>query len=194
MESTKASEVLPFKLRAVYFRDSQLRMNDAFDPLVGGQRLTGQLRTSKRYVICQELDHPDGQPRSLQSCAFVTRFEFRYGRQPEKSAGDGDTVSDENLIAEIYAEIAVDYLYQGEGVLAEESLRAWEASDTPLFQAWPYWREYCHASLMRMNLPVVVVPMIAFAGAGFQEGDKRPLADKNIDKKPRKSLAGKAKK
>jgi hypothetical protein len=68
-------------------------------------------------------------------------------------------VLDDTTCASIQVDIAVEYCLDGEKMPNAESLKAWAASGV-LTHAWPYWREFCHSMMVKMSLPVIMVPLL----------------------------------
>lgn len=132
-------------------------MVDAFDPMVPGQPIHGQFKSSgQRLEVRESVENiPDSKP--VKTCLVTTNFQFRYlSTITENTADDED---DKYLIAEISARIAVDYLIEVLETPPVEKLEQW-AANSALLHCWPYWREYCHSTLLRMNLPVTMMPMM----------------------------------
>jgi hypothetical protein len=138
-------------------------MAEKFDPLVPGVPLTGTFRTSNQQVGCneEEFQAQEGGPiEKRKSCVFVTRFEFRYLEQPRTK----ENLTDEEcgVLVEISADIAVDYLVNLPELPPPEDLNRWGASNA-LLHAWPYWREFCHSTQLKMSLPTTIMPMMVAA-------------------------------
>ena len=134
-------------LRTIYFRDCAASMSETFDPLVGGQSLAGQLR--KFGATCVMTQFPDAGGAKVPGYVFLTKFEFRYVLEDKP----------DQLVASISATIATCYYLKAGAELDEIAQFAWGESSA-LFHAWPYWREYAHSALARLNLPVALVPML----------------------------------
>lgn len=164
---SEARGQVPFALRAIYIRQSRLHMAENFDPMVPGQALHALFRTNQQFhLISRATETQGGDPD--RSAIFVLGFEFRYTRSPEAESPPTQITSsegsaeDSNLIAEITAEIAVDYQISSEGVPSQDVIQNW-ATRAAMIHAWPYWREYCHTALLRMGLPVSLMPMLNVA-------------------------------
>lgn len=157
-----ADTTLPYTLRAIYLRDSTTRMVQSFDPLTPGQVLTAVFRNGEGIVDCREttLDEA-GEKRLVRSCTFRTKFDFAYALSSGESSSAGEDDIEKDLIVQITAEIAADYLFSGDVFPDQEALQKWATSNV-LLHTWPYWREFCHAAMLRMNLPVTMIPMIQF--------------------------------
>lgn len=155
-------EPLPYTLRSIYLRNSTTRMSDRFDPLIPGQPLNGVFRNTPGQVDCQETTlEVDGTSNLIKSCCFKVRFDFAY-----TDPAHGDQVMTEedvekSLLAQITAEIAVDYQFNGTVFPTSEELQKW-ANGNVVLHAWPYWREFCHSAMLRMGLPVTLIPLVQF--------------------------------
>jgi hypothetical protein len=158
MGEEKQQEPLLFSLRSVYWREGKQWMSDEFDPMLPGQQIFGQFKASGHRIEVREAvqNIPDAIP--IRTCLITTNFQFRYLNtqieQPTTDEEDG-----KYLVAEISARITVDYLIEGSETPPKEKLEQWAASNA-LLHCWPYWREFCHSTLSRMNLPVTMMPMM----------------------------------
>ena len=65
---------------------------------------------------------------------------------------------DEALQAEVRGTFELSYQVPTDEVFSSEELEAF-ADFNAVFNAWPYWRELVQASLARMSLPVLTVPV-----------------------------------
>lgn len=150
------NNVIPYSLRAIYIRSSHMEMATSFDP-TAIHLIDGQFRVLDGNVECrtQSVLGTDGQSSTLKLCLFTTPFEFRYTIHGE-TTGEGDTLAE---AAKISAEVAADYLVNGDEFPPIEELNKWKASSV-LLHTWPYWREFCHNSLLRMNLPPALIPLL----------------------------------
>lgn len=155
-EKNKGS--LPFSLRSVYWREGKQWMSDNFDPMLPGQPLFGQFKASGHRVEVREAveNIPDAKP--IRTCLVTTNFQFRYlNTQLDTLSKDEEDCK--YLVAEISARITVDYLIEISETPPKEELEHW-ASSNAVLHCWPYWREFCHSTLLRMNLPVTMMPMM----------------------------------
>jgi len=158
MAKAEKQKALPFSLRAVYLREGKQLMSDAFDPMLPGQQLFPQFKASGHRVEVRETveNIPDAIP--VKSCVITTNFQFRYlNTQHDKLSKEED--DNKYLVAEISARITVDYLIGTPETPQKEELEHW-ATKNALLHCWPYWREFCHSTLLRMNLPVTMMPMM----------------------------------
>lgn len=154
------SVVLPFKLRMIYLRSGTAWMDSEFNPLLPGQQLMPLFRTGEGHIDgIEAIIDENGKQTQVHSCAFTNRFDFAY----TKSIGSGAPAIDEDIekkiIAKVTADITVDYLVNPSVLDDMETLKRWAASNVML-HAWPYWREFCHSNLLRMNLPVTMIPIM----------------------------------
>lgn len=158
--SAKKTVPHPFSLRSVYLRDGKQWIADGFDPVLPGQPLYGQFRTAGTHIEVQEAVENIPNAQSIKSCRITSKFEFRYLDEPREKQ-DRKTIdsSDKHLIAEVSASFTVDYLINAQEIPHEEKLSQW-ASSNALLHCWPYWREFCQSTLLRMNLPVIMMPMM----------------------------------
>lgn len=151
------NNVLQYALRDIYLRESHTKLGLGFDPTIGGSELTGEFRVLGGETECRTQDTvtPDGTKQTLLTCVFTTRFEFRYLR-----AGQVDPATHEPIVAaEITADITTDYQCNTPDFPEEANLVKWGQSNV-LLHAWPYWREFCHSTLLRMRLPVTLMPLV----------------------------------
>jgi hypothetical protein len=144
-------------LRAILLRNSQISIAPDFDPLIPNQLLEGQFRRLPELTITGREMHTQPDDKVFKICGFVFPFEFRFVQPGE--AGKIDLSDDEIIVASIKAEILVDYLFDGESFPSQEELITW-AQSAALVQAWPYWREFCHNTLIRAGLPMALMPML----------------------------------
>lgn len=154
----KKPEPCPFSLRAVYLREGKQWMSDNFDPLIPGQQLSGQFMASGHRIEIQEMVENIPDATMIKSCRVTSNFAFRYlnTQKDMKLQEDEDSI---HLVAEISARITVDYLIGISETPPQKELEHW-ASSSALLHCWPYWREFCHSTLLRMNLPIVMMPIM----------------------------------
>ncbi len=165
--------MVPYTLRAIYIRSSHTELAKWFDPLAV-LAIDGEFRVLDGNVECriQEIPTTDGKPGEQKTCVFTTRFEFRYTLHAGQESGrpDGDEV------AKIAADISADYLFNGDQFPPNEELHKWGQTNV-LIHTWPYWREFCHNALSRMQLPVSLMPLVNIL----------PPKDPTIEHKARKA-------
>jgi hypothetical protein len=159
MSDTETALIPPFAIRAIYLRESHVRMGADFDPMIHGQQLIGKFRVVSGRIDCHEAAPTGSDQEPIRGCRFVTRFEFRYMRPLDGGEPPKEAEEEAHLIAEINADIAVDYIVGTPLFPPQEDLERWGATNV-LLHSWPYWREYCQNTLARMNLPVTVIPLI----------------------------------
>lgn len=181
-KTPQGGAVLPFALRSIYVRNSSTRIDDHFDPLLPGQQLMPIFRTGEGRCDCRETKFTENDTEAvLRSCTFTTRFEFAY-RQPTN--GD-QPVSDEDIekliAAQITADITVDYLINLPTFPDSDALNQW-ANGNVILHAWPYWREFCHSTMLRMNLPVTMIPLVQLVTNGSPANKKTTLQKRNPGK------------
>lgn len=186
-KSTPEPTALPYALRSIYLRNCSTWMAKEFDPLLPGQDLLAVFRTGEGRVDCREssLQGDDGEIK-FRSCTFTTRFEFAYTKAGENNTSQSDEDIEKALIAKISAEISVDYIINTPNFPDQESLHGW-GNNNVVLHTWPYWREFCHSTLARMNLPVTMIPLVQFsAGTGQtqQESSKNTtlLPEQHVSK------------
>lgn len=171
-----------FVLRAIYVRDSVGKLEDGFDPLVPGQQLLGQFTAHPLgYVTSFESQDPAVEPLT-KSCSFLTRFEFYYRHQPDGVQPSEADVPKLKLAATIVATVAADYIIEdGAPAPKPDALQRWGQSSA-VMHTWPYWREFCSTTMLRMNLPVTLAPLMVV-------GSKREQAvpKETVKPPPRKS-------
>lgn len=155
--------LLPYALRAIYLSGCTTRLGEDFDPLVPGQPLGAIFRTGESQVACREMTFADEAEQRLErGCVFTTRFEFAYTLNPEAALPSPESGLGSGIAAQISADITVDYRLNLDAFPPREELEKW-ARTSVMVHAWPYWREFCHSSMLRMNLPVTMIPLIQFA-------------------------------
>lgn len=173
---TESPTVLPYALRAIYLRESLTRLGEGFDPTIANE-LIGEFRVLGGEAECRtlEINAADGTNKTLRTCVFSTRFEFRYLLA-------GLPATEKPVVAaEITALITTDYLCNTPDFPLEADLHKWGQSNV-LLHAWPYWREFCHSSMVRMQLPVTLIPLAGLTPESGQVQDK-PSIPKRTRKK-----------
>lgn len=147
-------------IRAVYFRRCSLELSDSFDPLVPGQQLNAKFTSKSGGHSTCELQSSDDAIEVSKSIAFHNQFDFVFFHGPSQSESPTENPEAQPVAASISACISVDYVITGEPPNADE-LEAY--ARTSHIHAWPYWREYCHSSMLRMQLPVVLAPLLVIS-------------------------------
>ena len=69
-----------------------------------------------------------------------------------------DRTDKENLQAEIRGTFELSYRLPADEGFSAEELKEFGRVNA-VFNAWPYWREYVQASLARMSLPALTMPV-----------------------------------
>lgn len=163
VKKDKKTKISPFSLRAVYLREGKQWISENFEPLIPGQTLFGQFRIAEHKIELQmtvvnnAINNEEAKP--IHSCRITTNFKFRYlDAVPNEEEGGADE-NNKHLVAEISAHFVVDYLIKTIEAPPQEVLEKWAKTES-LQSCWPYWREFCHATLLRMNLPPTIMPMM----------------------------------
>lgn len=107
----------------------------------------------------QERTVSDPQQNHSEELVVTCRFGFRYVKVPEGQASIPDDESKLEVAAEVQASIAIIYAINRAAQPDEARRKAW-VQRHGLLHAWPYWREVCQSSLVRMNLPSTVMPLV----------------------------------
>lgn len=156
----------PLVLNAIFIKKGEFLLGKNFDPTVAGQAIDGEFSLKDGGEIEQRHFLPDDRSKSLHFCRFVLHFQFTYKLKAEE--GTSAPINNDEFAAKVSAEIAVDYLFLGTGEPEIELFDAWGKSNA-LMHVWPYWREFCHSALTRMNLPVVLLPLLNITQKTKQE-------------------------
>lgn len=146
---------LQLQLNYIYLRNSRTMMAQTFNPLQPNQQLNIVSKFS-----------PISSFQSEVSLGFVVEYKVLYfladGTAPQLSP---EAMDEMLAVASITAEFAVDYARPaGELAPTSDWLQQFGNSNAML-HTWPYWREYCHATMMRMSLPVMMVPLLRLVPA-----------------------------
>ena len=83
--------------------------------------------------------------------------------------------------AEIFGVFELSYRIPGKESFSSDELEEF-AQVNAVFNAWPYWREYVQASLVRMGMPIIMIPV-------FRVPRKKTTPDSN-GRTPRKKKRG----
>lgn len=155
MDNKKIKALPPFLLRLIYIRKSNCSLDASFDPLLPNQQLIGFNKVDEGHIKSQEIidEKLSGGGGKIKSCVFSTKFHFGY------KLNTGEVLEEADFVAQISAEIAVDYQITTENFPDQDQLNQWATSNC-LFHVWPYWREFCQSSQQRMNLPITMIPML----------------------------------
>ncbi len=178
MSDTAVKKLPPLTLRAIYLRGSSVKFEDNFDPLKPGQQLNIE---TKFYPHSYFVSGNTGSTESeniARSYTFLTEFETTYFLASEPSASDPVALSQATQVVRISAIFASDYLIaSGSEQLLDSDAQAW-ANSAALMHSWPYWREFSHSTMMKANMPVVLVPMLVAQHAPEAGAVETPLATK----------------
>ena len=193
-EPASEPTTLPYSLRSIYLRNCATWMDKNFDPLLPGQELLAIFRTGEGRVDCRESSLQENNKEiKFRSCTFTTCFEFAYTKAGGNNTSQSDEEIEKALIAKVSAEISVDYIINTPDFPDSENLHRWGNSSV-VPHAWPYWREFCHSTLLRMNLPVTMIPLVQFSAG---PGPAQHESSENIipqPKQPARKIKGSARK
>lgn len=112
------------------------------DPSEVAQQINVKASQSTEVVKAPGEDGSDG--------ALMIRASFRM-----VASADAD---EEERQAEVRGVFELSYQVPVDETFSEDELEAF-GSINAVFNAWPYWRELVQASLARMNMPVLTVPL-----------------------------------
>lgn len=147
----------PLSIRAVYVRKCSLALDDNFDPLVPGQQLNAKFTCRQDgHTIC-EIQASEAATEVSKSVAFHNQFDFVFFHGASQTESPPTIPEAQQVAATISACICVDYVMTGEQPNSDELATH---ANTSMIHAWPYWREYCHSTMLRMQLPVVLAPLL----------------------------------
>lgn len=160
MSQANAKAPPPFNLRSIYIRESSISFAESFDPLIPGQPLVMQVAFAPAgYRISDtEVKSPNGS--DALSYTFITEFDFAYHLGTVEQLSQATQLDINNAVARISVKIATDYLLEKETGSLDNADVVASAQSAALIHAWPYWREFAHNMMMRMNLPVMMIPLL----------------------------------
>ena len=160
MSKSLVKKLPPFTLRAIYLRGSQVTFEENFDPLKAGQQLNIESKFSPHsYFISGDISD-SGSDHVARAYTFLTEFETCYFLAAGAPTTVAIPLSPATAVVRINAIFAADYLIAPDsGELSDEEAKTW-ANSAALMHSWPYWREFSHSTMMRANMPVVLVPMM----------------------------------
>ena len=110
--------------------------------------------------------------------------EFKMTAKPEKSAGD-------ELSLSIRAKFLLAYKIDDTAKIIKRNIDAF-GQINGLYNAWPYWREFVQATIARMGLPKLVIPVFRFRHEEKTEEKKPKRSKKTAVKRKAKKKAVKA--
>lgn len=155
----------PLALQSILLRSSEIDIAKDFHPNLPGQ---GELLPLFRNVDghfsrnTTTFGTGDGSQQEAKWVQFVSRFEFVYVRPKADGAPPEEHEFEQHRVASIRADIAASYIINSEDFPSDEVLQHW-ATNNVMLHTWPYWREYCHNTLLRTGLPVTLIPLISLA-------------------------------
>jgi hypothetical protein len=160
MSESPVKKLPPLTLRAIYLRGSNVTFEENFDPLKAGQQLNIESKFAPHsYFITGDIGDT-GSDHVARAYTFLTEFETSYFLAAGAPVTESSPFSPTTPVVRINAVFAADYLIAPDGgELSEEDARSWGTS-AALMHSWPYWREFSHSTMMRANMPVVLVPMM----------------------------------
>ncbi|MCK9985661.1 MAG: hypothetical protein AzoDbin1_02133 [Azoarcus sp.] len=148
-------------LQAIYLRESHCRIAEWFNPTIPGTELAPVFRSAEGRVACNTttFHDDDDADHQVKWCGFVSHFQFAYVRTDEEGNLPPEDELEQHIAAEISADIAADYTVGAPDFPPLEDLKRWGAQNVML-HSWPYWREFCQNAMLRMNLPITMIPLI----------------------------------
>ena len=172
----------PLLLRAIYVRRTNAWMKDSFDPFIPNQRLTARFRNQEPQIIVRTAVSDDANEKP-SVVTYLIEYEFAFAHAV-KDNDEAALASDDSInIAEVHAVYGVDYAVKG-AMPSEEELNRW-GHTSAIVHTWAYWREFCQASLSRMSLPAIVMPMLdvqaVFGAPNPLAADKKKVKKKKAD-------------
>ena len=160
MNESPVNKLPPFTLRAIYLRGSQITFDESFDPLKAGQQLNIESKYFPHSCFISGDISDTGLDQVARAYTFLTEFETSYFLVAGAPAKEAIPLSPATPVVRINAIFAADYLIAPDSEeLSDEEVKAW-ANGAVLMHSWPYWREFSHSTMMRANMPVVLVPMM----------------------------------
>jgi hypothetical protein len=165
-----------FSLVEINFVEAVTRRSASFKPFVVPD-VTPMFRvgesTGKVHFDTVILTSETGVQETVYVCRFPLKFQFIYVRKAAESESVEGEPEKNDIEAEISATLEVCYRVSGPVAPATDVLEHW-AKQNVVLHAWPYWREFCHSSMARMNIPVVLMPLVRIedlrVAAGASEG------------------------
>jgi len=144
-------------LQSIYLHASSSAFLNEFDPLIGNQQLSGQFRIDTLRVDKKSITENTATHQFL-------RYFIQAGMRYIKGIPSDDEMKNEewvksNLASEITAIFCVEYLIKAEEELSNDEIKEFGRVNAP-YHVWPYWREYCQNTCVRMSLPATMVPML----------------------------------
>lgn len=163
--ANSATVLHPLALQSILLRSSEIDIAKDFHPNLPGQvELLPLFRNVDGYFArnTTTFGTDDGSQPQAKWVQFVSRFEFVYVRPKADGSPPEEHEFEQHRIASIRADIAANYIVNDAEFPSDEVLHHWAANNVML-HTWPYWREYCHNTLLRTGLPVTMIPLISLA-------------------------------
>ncbi|MBN2377350.1 MAG: hypothetical protein JXD22_13185 [Sedimentisphaerales bacterium] len=123
-----------------------------------------------KYSVKAELDKERSQILLLP--------EFKMTAKPEKSAAD-------KLSLSIQAKFLLAYTIDSTAIFTKKNIDAF-GQINGIYNAWPYWREFVQATIARMGLPKLVIPVFRFRHEERTEEEKPKQSKKTAVKRKAK--------
>jgi len=180
-----------YNLRDIYLRSGSANLADDFDPTIGEQQLRGEFRHKPMVANVKEIEPESKSGPDIHRefvVDFITRFEFRFQTPTVAKKGEGG-MRDAALVEAVFV---ASYTRVTAGEPTEEELKSWANLQT-LVHVWPYWREYCASSFMRMRLPGTLIPLLHVKQVESSSPQQPQLEEKAKAGKQRKTLTSKMK-
>lgn len=92
---------------------------------------------------------------------------------------------EERLQAEVHGVFELSYSIPNKETFSSDELKAF-AQVNAVFNVWPYWRELVQASLARMSMPTLTVPVYRLPRSGVAKDEEKSRA-KSRKKRNRKA-------
>ena len=86
---------------------------------------------------------------------------------------------DDRPQAEVRAAFELSYRIPGDEHFSSEELAAF-ARTNAVFNAWPYWREFVQASLARMSMPALTVPLFRLSPQDRNDDEEQDVAQEPV--------------
>ena len=83
-----------------------------------------------------------------------------------------DGEGEEQLQAEVHGVFELSYRIPNKETFSSDELKAFGQVNA-VFNAWPYWRELVQASLVRMSMPTLTVPVYRLPPSGSAKNDQK---------------------
>lgn len=139
--------------------------------------VSASMRTSVRSVdeagtIQGKISHRAHVVQAPQEGLFIVRIDFVFGAHPAKEQKPKDTTT---AIVAVNVSFELTYRIPENMSTSEEQLEEF-ARVNGVFNAWPYFREFVHASLARMGLPPLIIPVYRLPKSKRPASGKSPVS------------------